>query len=106
MKKLVIGIIIGILFSTSLTYAYRFNKPARMTKLDDSALITINESLEQLWNLSNGRSTIDIVTVNPDGATKGDIGDMLLFNNSGTYYLEINIAGTKVWRGTALTDLP
>lgn len=105
-KNLIIGVIIGILLSTTVSYAYRFNKPTKLTQFDDSALITLNEALEQIWNLSNGRFSLDIVTTNPDGNTKGDIGDMLLFNNSGTYYLEINTTGAKVWRGVQLTDTP
>ena len=106
MKKFIVGVIIGVMLSSSLSYAFRFSKPQRLTAFDNKNLVLLNDILEQQWNVANGRFSLDIVTVNPDGATNGDVGDMLLFNNSGTYYLEINTTGAKVWRGTALTDTP
>lgn len=106
MKKFVLGFILGSLLISGISYAYRAPKPQRITAFDENNLVVINEVLENLWNVSNGRFSLDIVTSNPDGSKKGDIGDMLLFNNSGTYYLAINTTGAKIWRSTALTDIP
>lgn len=100
---LIIGLILGLVVSV---YAYRAPKPAKITKFDEAALTQLNTDLENLWNLSNGRYSINIVTSNPDGNLKGDVGDMVLFNNGGTFYLEVNTTGAKVWRGTVLTDTP
>ena len=105
MRRFILGLIIGLCIS-GIAYGYRISKPQRITDFDQRGLVIVNENFERLWDITNGRFSLDIVTVNPDGATKGDVGDMLLFNNSGTYYLEINTTGAKVWRGTALTDLP
>lgn len=106
MKRFVAGFLLGSLLISGITYAYRIPKPLRITDFDQKNLVVLNETLENLWDITNGRFNLDIVTVNPDGATKGNIGDMLLFNNSGTYYLAINTTGAKIWRSTALTDIP
>jgi len=89
------------------SFAYRPPKPTRLTQLDvETQVVQLNESLESLWNVVDGRYNLDIVTTNPDGNTKGDVGDMLLFNNSGTYYFAINTTGAKIWRSVVLTDTP
>lgn len=106
MKRFILGFIAGSFLVSGISYAYRIPRPQRITDFDQNGLVILNETLERLWDVVNGRYSLDIVTVNPDGNTKGDVGDMLLFNNSGTYYLEINTTGAKVWRGTALTDTP
>jgi len=105
MRRFISGLIIG-LFISGIAYGYRIAKPQRITDFDQRGLIVANENFERLWQLTNGRFNLDIVTVNPDGNTKGDVGDMLLFNNSGTYYLAINTTGAKVWRSILLTDTP
>ena len=106
MKKLALGLILGLLLSSSISYAYRISKPQRITDFDQRGLVIVNENFERLWDITNGRFSLDIVTVNPDGNIKGDVGDMLLAYTNSLYYLEINVTGAKVWRGTALTDLP
>lgn len=52
----------------------------------------------------NGR--LEIVTSNPDGSRKGTAGDIVLLNNSGTFYLEVNTDGGTTWRGVLLSDTP
>ena len=105
MKKLFIGLIIG-LFLSEIGYAYRISKPARITDFDQKGLVVVNDNFERIWDLTNGRYSLDIVTSNPDGSLKGDVGDVVLFNNSGTYYLAINVDGSKTWRSILLTDTP
>ena len=89
-----------------ISYAYRIPKPQRITDFDQNGLVTLNETLEQLWDVTNGRYNLTTVTTNPDGAKSGKGGDMVLFNNSGTYYLAINTTGAKIWRSVVLTDTP
>ena len=106
MRKL-ICILVVVLLLSGTSYALRISKPPRFTKLDDPVQITqLNNTLEDLWNLTNGRFTINIVTTNPDGSLKGDVGDMVLFNNSGSFFLAINTTGAKIWRSVALSDTP
>ena len=95
----------GLVISYNL-YAFRMPKPDKITEINEATLTRLNIILEELWDITNGRYNLDIVIINPDGNTKGNIGDMLLFNNSGTYYLAINTTGAKIWRSILLTDIP
>uniref|UniRef100_A0A6M3IXH8 Uncharacterized protein n=1 Tax=viral metagenome TaxID=1070528 RepID=A0A6M3IXH8_9ZZZZ len=103
MKKIVFGLIIGLTIS-GVCYGYRITKPSRVTDFDSNNLITVNQNFERLWDLTNGRYSLNIVTTNPDGS-RGDVGDMVLLNATGTYYLEICVA-TNTWRGVELTNVP
>jgi len=108
MRKYLIILFLGILISVSFNiYALRSPSPQRFTDFTDKSQINqLNDFLETIWNITNGRYNINIVTTNPDGNTKGDVGDILLFNDSGTYYLCINVTGSTIWRSVALTDTP
>jgi len=106
MKKFIIGFILGSLLVSEVSYAYRMPKPQRITDFDQNGLVILNEVLEQLWDVTNGRFVLNIVTSNPDGSLKGNVGGMILFNNSGTYYLAINVTGAKIWKSILLTDTP
>jgi hypothetical protein len=103
--RFILGFILGSILISGISYGYRIPKPLRITDFDQKGLVTLNDNLEKLWDLTNGRFNLDIVTSNPDGSLTGDVGDMLLFNNSGTYYLEICVGGT-VWLGEQLSDTP
>ena len=107
-NKFILGICIGVGLAIAFNaYSYRPPKPTKLTKLDEtSQIVKLNEALESLWNVIDGRYSLNIVTVNPDGARKGDVGDMILFNNSETYYLAINTTGVKVWRSVLLQNTP
>lgn len=104
--KFIIGIIIGCLLVTGISYAYRIQKPFPITEFDQKNLVILNETLENLWDVTNGRISLNITTTNPDGNLSGKGGDMIIYNNSGTYYLAINTTGAKVWRSILLTDTP
>jgi hypothetical protein len=104
MKKLIFGLIIGLVVASGTSYAYRFGKPQRITDFDQNGLVILNTALEQLWDVSNGRYSINILTVNPDGS-RGSVGDMVLLSTGGKYYLEICVA-TNTWRGVELTNTP
>ncbi len=110
MRKNIINIIfiVGLISLSTLTlvHAYRIPKPQRITDFDQNGLVILNEVLEQLWDVTNGRYGLNTVTSNPDGTLSGKGGDMILYNASGTYYLAINVSGSKVWRSILLTDVP
>ena len=105
MKKFILGFILGSFLFTGIGYSLRISKPPRLTGFDDSNLVALNLALEQLWE-TTGRYNLNIVTTNPDGNTIGKIGDIILFNNSGTFYLEINTDNSTTWRGVQLTNTP
>ena len=55
MKKFILGIILGSLLTSGISYAYRAPKPQRITDFDENNLVILNETLEQLWDVTNGR---------------------------------------------------
>lgn len=106
MKKLIIGVIAGSILTAATAQAYRIVSPTRITDYDQRGLVVINDNFKKIWDITNGRYNIDITEINPDGTDKGDVGDIILLNNSGDYYLEVNVNGGTTWRGVALTDTP
>lgn len=106
MRKFIIGVILGSILTSGVSYAYRIPKPQRITGFDQNGLVTLNETLEQIWDVTNGRYVLNVVTSNPDGSLTGNVGEVILFNSSGTYYLAVNTTGAKIWRSILLTDTP
>lgn len=52
-------------------------------------------------------NNLPITETDPDGTTPGKAGDMLLFRNGSTYYLEICvIASENTWQGVKLINTP
>lgn len=66
MKKIIIGLIIGLTIS-GIAFAYRFEKPQRVTAFDDNNLVVLNRTLEQLWDLTNGRFSPNSASVASTG---------------------------------------
>jgi hypothetical protein len=55
MKKLVIGAILGCIIYYGAAYGYRVSKPQRITDYNEKGLVVLNEALERLWDITNGR---------------------------------------------------
>ncbi len=107
MRNLIIGIIIGALVFCGVSYARKIETPIKFLDLNNTnELVNLNTYLESVRDILNGDFTLKILTTNPDGSLKGTAGDIVLFNNSGTYYLEINTTGSTIWRGVLLQDTP
>lgn len=104
--RILILIITIVLLLSGVSYGLRIPKPKHITELNDNAIVAINENFRRLWELVNGRYNLTVTTTNPDGSLSGEVGDMLLLNDSGTYYIEINTDGSTEWRGTLLSDTP
>ena len=97
MKRLLIIILI-ILIPISFAWGYRTGKPITLTDLTKPDQVTaLNDTLNEFWNILNGRFNLDKVTSDPDGNTAGDIGDLLFFDDSGTYYICVNVDGVTDW---------
>lgn len=91
-------IILILLLLTTTCFAGNLKSPPPQ---EDSSLYDF------LLQIKNSDDNILISTTNPDGTTPGKVGDMILYNNSGTYYLEICVDSTnKTWVGVVLTDTP
>ena len=63
---------------------------------------------EYLKTIADNWNKLEVVTSNPDGSRSGRLGEMILLNSSGTYYLEICTSSPDgtVWKGTQLSDTP
>ncbi len=60
-----------------------------------------------LLDLKENLHSIPLTTTNPDGATPGNVGDVLLFDAGGQFFLEICVvASGPTWQGVVLTDTP
>lgn len=79
MKKFVCGIILGSVLMTGVSYAYRIPKPQRITSFDSKGLIVLNEILEQLWDVTNGR-----ISLNPGSTASTGTGTVKMGNSNNT----------------------
>ena len=97
--KLIIGILIGFLLATSLSYALRLETPVKFTNFSDkNELANLNFVFEKVQEILNGKYTLDVETSVP---TVGDEGDMKAFSSGGTYRLYLYLNGG--WRSVNLT---
>ena len=108
MWRILIGLCLGFLLSLPTASAIRLPKPPTITQWDAAAMTQLNIWLEAIWQLSNGRFTIDVTTTNPNGNRDGTNGDIAFYNNAGSYKLCVNTTATtatsptgKTWRCSA-----
>lgn len=88
-----------ILICVVVFCGYKTREPP---KVDDKK---IAEYLKILYNKIN---ILEVLTSTPNGVVTGSYGEVVLLNNSGTYYLEIctsSPSGT-VWKGAILATTP
>ncbi len=88
MKKLIFGIIIGLILSSSISYAYRIGKPLRITDFDQKGLVVINENFERLWDLTNGRFSLNSGSVVSTGTGTIKMGSVNSANSAGWLKIE------------------
>lgn len=97
MKRLMLGILIGLALAAPSAMALRVASPPTFSReWDTNTLAQLNQTLVDFWNVLNGRYQMDVVTVDPDGSRKGNAGELVLFD-SGTDQLCISIGGTS-WK--------
>ena len=67
-------------------------------KIEDKA------TYEYLRTIRNNLNKPQVVTVNPSGVTLGSYGDILIYNDSGTFYIMVNVSSPngKTWKGVVL----
>lgn len=71
--------------------AMRSRKPQPLTDLEDiNQLSELNLTLEQLWNITNGRYTLDNILIDPEGVRKGVAGDLVYASFGSQDHLCIN----------------
>ncbi len=88
MKKILFGIIVGLILSSSISYAYRIGKPLRITDFDQKGLVVINENFERLWDLTNGRFSLNSGSVVSTGMGTIKMGSVNSANSAGWLKIE------------------
>lgn len=53
------------------------------------------ELQQYLRTISDNFNNLDVVTTTPNGNRYGKIGDLIIYNNSGTFELFVNTTGTE-----------
>jgi len=85
-------VIVMLFFATEIC-AFRMSRPPTLSHpIDQEQVNQLNASLEDIFNLTNGKFNLDIVTTTKTDAMNGDIW---IRNNAGTYLLEFK-AGDAV----------
>ena len=80
-----------VLLIPSLAWAMRSKKPQTFTNLQDTNQLTeLNTTLADLWNITNGRYTLENITTNPQDTRKGVKGDLVYATFGGDNNLCIN----------------
>lgn len=89
------GFIIGLILGLSLPIAAgELNNPPPLSP----ELREVYLYLKQLKRESNNPP---VVTANPDGSRTGSLGDLISYNNSGSWKQCVNTDGTTQWRCNA-----
>src|SRR3990167_5303781 len=80
-----------VLLIPSLAWAMRSKKPQTFTNLQDTNQLTeLNTTLADLWNITNGRYTLENITTNPQDTRKGVKGDLVYATFGSNDHLCIN----------------
>ena len=105
MPRLCLGLLLGLLLAAPSAMAVRLPKPPTINKWDESSIAQLNGWLESIWQLTNGRFTVDVTTTNPNTAPgrPGTQGDIVFFNSSGSYKLCVNTSATTAASPTGTT---
>ena len=73
MKRILLYVF-SILLISSLVYGYRISRPVTFTyPLDKEQVSKLNNYLEDIWTLQNGRFNFDVVTTTKSNADAGTI---------------------------------
>ena len=60
-RKFIIGFLIGSLIFGGFAYALRTPRPTQLTiPFDDNKITELNNILENLWNITNGKYNFDV----------------------------------------------
>ena len=94
--RYLIGFLLGCLLTAPSLWALRIEQPQTITEWNTNTFSQLNQTLLMLWNLTNGRAQVDVVTVDPDGSRRGSAGETVLFD-TGTDQWCVNVGGT-VWK--------
>ncbi len=97
MRKFLAGFIIGSFIFCGIAYGLRISKPTQFTlPWDDNKITELNNVLDNLWTLTNGKYNFDVKTSVPTWT--GKEGDAVVYSSGGTYRIYIYLADAwRVW---------
>ena len=103
-------LIILILLFPINAWAYRMEKPVPINEINQNTLVELNDTLEELWNITNGRMA-ELLKVNVGNVNDGNYieiqndGDVVLHGTSRvTKYAWINASAVRA-AGAAPADI-
>jgi len=102
MRRILIGVLAGMVLTAPPLGALRFARPPTFTEWNSNTFTQLNDVLLQIYNVVNGRYQMDIVTVDPDGSRRGKIGEAVFFD-TGTDQLCVNADGGTTWKCVNVT---
>lgn len=80
-----------ILLTVTTVGAFRIPRPLLLSHpLDQAQINTLNDALENLWNLQNGEFNLDTVST---AKTQADVGDIWLIQTGAVVRLQYNGGG-------------
>jgi len=80
-----------LLLSTLSTKAWAILPPPPVISQAD---VQLTQYMKQLYDNHN---KLDVVTTDPNGNRIGKVGDIVIYNNSGVYTINVNTDGDKAW---------
>ena len=98
-----LGLCVGLGLTAPHTEAVRLPKPPTLIDVSPASLTRLNNYLEALWQLTNGRMTFDVTTTNPNGSRSGTNGDALFYSAAGSYKFCVNTTATTPVTTTGTT---
>ena len=102
--RILCGILIGLLLS-GVCYGYRIAKPNRITAFDQKGLVVINDNFERLWDITNGRFSLNEGTDASTGTGTIKMGSTSSANSAGFLKIE-KTDGTVVFIPYFTDDTP
>jgi len=103
MGRVLLGMVLGLCLGSMEAMALRLARPPTFTEWNTNTFTQLNDVLLQLWNVSNGRYTNDVVTVDPDGSRRGTKGEQVLYDPGASEELCVNVDNATDWDCAALT---
>lgn len=100
--KSIIILISSIGLITGVSLGYRIPKPQRITAFDESGLLAINDALEQLWDISNGRFSFNEGATASSGTGTIKMGSVSNANSAG--FIKVRLSNDTVVYVPYFTD--
>lgn len=103
MKRVFLGIILGLLISAPSVLALRVARPPEFTEWNTNTFSQLNQFLLSMWNITNGRYHMDRVTSDPDGSRSCTVGEQVFYDTGTDQLCICAVEATKKWNCTDLT---